>query len=76
MFWLGLVCFFFSLLGLGLAVLLWWPMAFGWDSGRLPISGYIDLGFGIVCAAIGALSTLTMLVSGVIALFSYGKSNA
>jgi hypothetical protein len=72
----GLAGFFVSLFGIILAALLWWPLAFDWDSDKVPIPAYFDIGFGII-AALGVIASIvTMIASGILAVLSYGKSAA
>ena len=70
---MSLVSFILSLVVLGIALLLWWPLAFDWDSDKLPIPAYIDVGVGIVSAVTGALSIIVMIILGAKALLSHER---
>jgi hypothetical protein len=72
----SVVSFFLSLAGIVLAVFLWWPLAFSWDSDSLPIPAYIDIGFGIIGMTVGVLSVVVMLISGFIVLYSHARPSA
>jgi hypothetical protein len=76
LFWVGLAGFFISLVGVIMAALLWWPLAFNWDSDKLPILAYFDIGFGIIAAFGVIVFTTTMIASGILAILSHGKSVA
>ena len=76
LFRVGLAGFLVFLAGMILAALLWWPLAFDWDSDKLPISAYFDIGFGIIAALGVIVSIIAMIVSGIMAILSYGKSVA
>ena len=70
----ALAGFLVFLAGMILAALLWWPLAFDWDSDKLPIPAYFDIGFGII-AALGVVAfIITMIVSGIMAILSLSFS--
>jgi hypothetical protein len=73
LFWISSAGFILSLVVVGIAGLLWWPLAFDWDSDKLPIPAYIDVGVGIVGAVTGVLSIIVMIISGTKALLSHER---
>jgi len=76
LFCVGGVGFFVSLACVILAALLWWPLAFSWESDHLPIPAYFDIGFGII-GILGVIASVVVIIaSGIKALLSHGKPAA
>ncbi len=81
LFWTGLGGFFASLVGVFLAVVLWWRLAFDWQPDEnlappYPIPAYLDMGLGILSIVVGVLSIGLMIASGIKAALFHGKSAA
>jgi len=67
LFWISFAGFSVSLVCVILAVLLWWPLAFDWDSDKLPLLAFFDIGFGIISLLGVIASVITMIASGIMA---------
>jgi hypothetical protein len=70
---MSLIGFISSLVIGGTAILLWWPLAWDWDSDGLSIPAYMDRVVVIVSAVTGVISGIVMIISAAKAGLSHER---